>query len=206
MELDDFDTYDWLDLFDQSGSSCELLQTDIDLGDLLSSNQDFGTDEFGDNDQVLGISLFDPLLSPETITTLPFQPTDAGVSSDDALLSRSHDAFTFSEIPGPPEHASINSSIDVKLLGNSLLRLDVPQRRDTGVQTDATETETTITRALKPEAGAFINFSLSNRILKARKKRQISEQRRSEIREMRIVGSCVLCRQKKRSVCTTWAF
>lgn len=49
-------------------------------------------------------------------------------------------------------------------------------------------------------SGMFITFSLDNRLVKAPTKRQISERRRGEIAEMRLIGSCVLCRRDKRPV------
>jgi hypothetical protein len=53
---------------------------------------------------------------------------------------------------------------------------------------------------ISTQGGAFITFSLNNRPLRAHKKRRTSERRRQEIREVRLVGSCMQCRLDKRSV------
>jgi hypothetical protein len=50
------------------------------------------------------------------------------------------------------------------------------------------------------QCGVFITFSLNNRPVRAYKRRRASDKRCQEIREMRVIGSCLPCRKNKRSV------
>jgi hypothetical protein len=111
MELEDTDTNDWLDLFDESDTSWELLQNEIGLGGLLEPSQDFDVDQIEDDNPILESSIFNSSLFPETTATLSSQPTGVKASSGGALRPPTPKAFTFFRIP---DHHSMPRSIHLQ--------------------------------------------------------------------------------------------
>jgi hypothetical protein len=199
MDSDQFFDFDWLPPLDLSSDQWASL------------NIDLGPEAFVDIDLPLPvdqglrtsspIAFLGPLTPCRAIDIFPSQPYAAAEPlqplPDRCELSPSEESSRTLLGPCTAETTSADHIICPLPRGTKDRARDL-QQEHSGANFRSSHPVTT--------GGMFITFSLDNRPVKASTRRRISERRRGEIAEMRLIGSCVLCRRDKRLVRTSEIF